>query len=192
MVNSFNLTYNLSWAFLKPAIHLLGTDFEVNGRENIPQDSRFIAAANHSSMMDIPAVVISLYPHRVRFIMKQSHSQGIVGKGYGLFNPIIANGAYFGREFYDVIQNNQTIGIFPEGTRSLDGKISRFKSGATKISEMLNLPILPLGISGTYENWPRNKLLPSGGKVTVNIGRQIEPGASVEYLHKQIKTLSGQ
>ncbi len=55
---------------------------------------------------------------------------------------------------------NHIIGVFPEGTRSVDGKISKVKDGATDIAIKKRWPIIPVGLVGFYEFWPKGKLMP--------------------------------
>ncbi len=64
--------------------------------------------------------------------------------------------------------------IFPEGTRSKDGKLHDFKAGAMVLAIKSAVPIVPVAILGTYEILPKGKLLMTPGKVQIRVGRPIE------------------
>jgi 1-acyl-sn-glycerol-3-phosphate acyltransferase len=64
--------------------------------------------------------------------------------------------------------------IFPEGTRSKDGKLYDFKAGAMVLAIKSGVPIVPVAILGTYEILPKGKLLMTPGKVQIRVGRPIE------------------
>jgi 1-acyl-sn-glycerol-3-phosphate acyltransferase len=64
--------------------------------------------------------------------------------------------------------------IFPEGTRSPDGKLHEFKAGAMLLAIKSGVPVVPVAIIGTYEILPKGKLLMKPGKVLIRIGQPIE------------------
>jgi long-chain acyl-CoA synthetase len=66
--------------------------------------------------------------------------------------------------------------VFPEGARSLDGKIKDFKKGVGIIAKELNVPIIPTAIHGTFEMLPPDKTFPRPAKVSVSFGKPIYPG----------------
>ncbi|MFA5252877.1 MAG: lysophospholipid acyltransferase family protein [Phycisphaerae bacterium] len=65
--------------------------------------------------------------------------------------------------------------IFPEGTRTLDGKISELKPGFGLLARKANVPIIPVVIDGSFECWPRHRAIPSPGKIDLIYGDPIEP-----------------
>ena len=64
--------------------------------------------------------------------------------------------------------------VFPEGERSMDGRLTRFKKGPAILSVELNAPIVPVGMRGTFEAWPRGGRL-KANKVEIVIGDPIPP-----------------
>lgn len=76
--------------------------------------------------------------------------------------------------------------IFPEGTRSKDGKIHDFKKGVSIFSEATNTPILFLYIDGNSSLWPKGKLIPRPGKLTIYVGPVHPPGPILE-VYSQYK-----
>lgn len=84
--------------------------------------------------------------------------------------------------------------MFPEGTRSRDGALGRFKPGAAAIAVRCRVPMLPLCIEGTYRCWPRTRLLPRPGRVAVAGGCLVEtegiaPDELTRRLRAQIEEL---
>ena len=71
------------------------------------------------------------------------------------------------REAARLLQAGQAVMIFPEGKRSVDGSIGRFKLGAFRLAASLGVPVLPVTISGGYASWPPDRMLPRPGKVGI-------------------------
>jgi 1-acyl-sn-glycerol-3-phosphate acyltransferase len=65
--------------------------------------------------------------------------------------------------------------IFPEGGRSFDGTLQEFKKGAAILSRELEIPAVPVGISGTYQVWPRDTIRIRPHKVEISIGKPLYP-----------------
>ena len=97
------------------------------------------------------------------------------------------------------LKHGRVLLIFPEGTRSIDGHVAEFKKGAAIMAYELGVPIVPVGIRGTFEAWPR------GGNfrfhaVEFHIGKPIDPStfaqaadpyaAITEKLQSEVKMLS--
>ena len=77
--------------------------------------------------------------------------------------------------------------IFPEGTRSQDGKLQPFKRGVTLLAENTKIPILFLFLEGTFDLWPKGKIFPHpGGKLTLHIG-PVHPSISSKDLYEKYK-----
>ncbi len=73
------------------------------------------------------------------------------------------------------LKAGKSLVIFPEGTRSPDGKLRRFKIGAFILAMRTGVPIVPVGISGSHKVLPKKSLKIKGGDITVRIGRPIQP-----------------
>jgi 1-acyl-sn-glycerol-3-phosphate acyltransferase len=84
------------------------------------------------------------------------------------------------------IKQGKNVIMFPEGTRSKNGKLAAFKSGAFHLALDAGVNIIPIHIEGTHEIWPAtsNKITP--GKLTVNIGKPIDTS---KYSKKTVKEL---
>ena len=79
-----------------------------------------------------------------------------------------------------VLRNKKVLCVFPEGTRSRDGRTKEFKKGVAIVARELNIPLIPVAIQGTYEVLPPGKAFPRPRKVSVTFGSPVQPG-SREY-----------
>jgi 1-acyl-sn-glycerol-3-phosphate acyltransferase len=73
----------------------------------------------------------------------------------------------------DALRAGELVGIFPEGTRSPDGRLYRGKTGVARMALEARVPIVPVAIQGTYEAWPYHRKLPKPGRVTIIIGTPL-------------------
>ncbi|MBZ0255028.1 1-acyl-sn-glycerol-3-phosphate acyltransferase, partial [bacterium] len=97
------------------------------------------------------------------------------------------------------IRKKKNLIIFPEGTRSIDGSIHKFKPGLGYMAKKLDVPIVPVYIHGTYFCLPKGKNVPKAGRVEVSIGspilsnsswRQLKNQDLSNYVHAQIINMS--
>jgi len=155
----YSIVRIISWILLK-----IFWGMEVKGTENIPNNGAVIIASNHISAFD-PFVLAASINREIYFISKKEAFKSVLGK-YLLTN---LNAFPVDRENVDVIafkkalkilQEGKILGIFPEGTRSLDGELQELKLGVIKIAMKTGVPVLPVGISGTHQICPRGKKFP--------------------------------
>jgi 1-acyl-sn-glycerol-3-phosphate acyltransferase len=169
---------------------LFGIHVTVTGRENIRRGQNYVYLANHSSHVDIP-VVMAAIPDQIRIILKKSLTR-IPIWGWALkaspfitidrSNPAAATESL--AEAVRKIRAGASILLFPEGTRTSDGKLQPFKRGAFRLAFDSKTPMLPVAITGTYDILSRGSgILPRfGGRVHVRIGEVIDPEAFTARL----------
>lgn len=153
---------------------------EVTGKENIAKGESYIFAANHQSAFDI-ILIYGCLPAYFKWIMKEELRHApVLGKACEKMNHIFidrssARASYRSiQKAKEILTCGTSVVIFPEGTRSRSGKLLPFKSGAFKMAESLDLPIIPVTIDGT-----RNIMGPSistlmPGKVRLVIHKPID------------------
>jgi 1-acyl-sn-glycerol-3-phosphate acyltransferases len=148
---------------------------EVVGRENISKNNSYVFVANHQGAFDI-FLIYGYLNHDFKWIMKKSlRNIPIVGKACEDANHIFiddsgAKGVKSSmQKAFKTLESGMSIVIFPEGSRTLDGKIHRFKKGAYQIADELEMPIVPLVIEGSYNVLKRGtlKLRPHKLKLTI-------------------------
>ncbi|MBQ2113612.1 MAG: 1-acyl-sn-glycerol-3-phosphate acyltransferase [Selenomonadales bacterium] len=146
---------------------------EVHGQENVPKEGGAIIAANHISLWD-PPFVGAFCPRRVSFMAKKELFENSV------FSSIITSlGAFpVNRGAADrnaiktaltVLGEGKCLGLFPEGTRSKNGKLGEPEAGIGLIAYKANVPIVPVAITGTNGKG----LFP---KFTIRFGKPIPAG----------------
>ena len=79
------------------------------------------------------------------------------------------------REAVRLLQAGEAVMIFPEGSRSLDGSIGRFKPGAFRLAVSVGAPVLPVTIAGGHASWPPGRLLPRPASMTITYHPLVYP-----------------
>ncbi len=169
-------------------LYILGCRVKFSGFEKIPANRPLIIVANHQSMYDIPAVVHGFRKHYPRFISKIELSKHIPSISYNLKHGKSAlidrkHGAQAVKEIFRlgqlIQQHNQAACIFPEGTRSKDGKVKRFMPAGvnTLLRAAPAAVIVPFVIDGHSRLMEKGYFpLQFGQKITYTVLDPIEPG----------------
>lgn len=171
--------------------------FNMTGLENIPAQGPFIMAANHQSYLDGMFVMSTLPNNLIRhtfFTAKESH----VTKPLAIYlarrlNVIVLRQGNIKSSILQVgkaLKRGENIIIFPEGTRTEDGKIADFKKTFAILSVELGIPVIPLTIKGAYEAMPKHQKIPSRGNVSVTVHKPIKPeGLDYDQLTETTKKI---
>jgi 1-acyl-sn-glycerol-3-phosphate acyltransferase len=147
--------------------------------DEIPKTGPVIIAANHSSNLDVPVLGSSLMPRigrRFQWLGKRELFDwpvvGWIAREGGVH--AIERGAADVEAFRlaaRLLDDGHALFVFPEGTRSHDGKLGEGRDGVSVLALRTGAPIVPVGVTGSYERWPRGQKLPHpGGRVTVRVG----------------------
>lgn len=138
--------------------------FEVGGLDNLPREVPFILAPNHLSFVD-PFLLVAALPRRVYrrifFVGYSAYFQGLVlGTVARLLRTVpIDQSRHLERAMQaaaEGLRRGMVLGIFPEGGRSHDGTVKKFRRGAGILARRLEVPVIPVGLWGSYEMWPRD------------------------------------
>ena len=173
---------------LHPVVTPLATAIwrpQVVGAHNVPMSGGVILASNHLSFAD--SVVIPLTaPRQVAFLAKAEYFTGTGIKGWvsrewftGVGSiPVNRDDARAAQESLDLalthIQGGGAFGIYPEGTRSRDGRLYRGRTGVAWLALQSGCPVVPVALTGTDQIQPVGARLPRRAKVRVEFGRPIE------------------
>lgn len=155
-------------------IWLSFTRVKIEGQENILPNQSYVFAANHSSVFDI-VVLLAYLPIQFRWLAKESlFKMPVWGwcmtwAGYIPLNRTNAReGLKSLNQAAEQIRNGKSVIVFPEGTRSDDGKIGEFKRGVFTLAAKAGQPIIPVAISGANRVMPARSLsLHPGKKIKV-------------------------
>jgi 1-acyl-sn-glycerol-3-phosphate acyltransferase len=156
----------------------------VRGRENVPSTGAFIIASNHLSFIDSMAIPL-MAPRRVGYLAKAEYFTGTGVRGWFTRTLFTALGALpverqthrAAQEALDtamsVLAAGGGFGIYPEGTRSRDGRLARGKTGVAWLALTADCPVVPVGITGTDRIQPIGASWPRPHRFTVTFGEPL-------------------
>jgi 1-acyl-sn-glycerol-3-phosphate acyltransferase len=146
--------------------------------ERIPATGPVVILANHESHFDPVLIGVSTW-RPLSFLARKSLFQGPFGLLIRSLNAIPLDrdgGGIAGlREAIGRLKGGEATLIFPEGTRTDDGTLREFRPGFGILARRSRATIVPAGIQGAFQAWPRQSRWPRPGRVTVHIGRPIPP-----------------
>ena len=148
------------------------------GRDNIPKKGPFVLISNHQSFLD-PMLCGGPIKRRVSFLARESLFNhwlfGRMIRSVGTI-PVRLGEADISamRRVIDVLKKGRGVCLFPEGTRSEDGRITPFKPGFGLLCRRGKAAVVPVVIDGAFECWPRHKKLFTRGNIAVCYGRPID------------------
>ncbi|APS22875.1 lysophospholipid acyltransferase family protein [Streptomyces parvus] len=176
--------YILKYVVLGPVLRLLFRP-RIEGLENIPEDGAAIVAGNHLSFSDhflMPAIL----KRRITFLAKAEYftGPGIKGRLTAAFFrsagqiPVDRSGKDAGqaaiREGLGVLDKGELLGIYPEGTRSHDGRLYKGKVGVAVMAITAGVPVIPCAMLGTFEIQPPGQKLPKIKQVAIRFGEPLD------------------
>jgi len=164
----------IAWFLCKALFRL-----KVSGRCNIPKEGGAIIAANHSSYIDPVAIAVAV-PRRISWIVRKDVYDVWWLKGLFASTGMIREGGSV-EKAVKLLEQGGLVGIFPEGTRSPDGKLGAGRRGASVMALTAGVPVIPCGITGAFEAYPRGAVFPKSSPVKVSIGKPIA-GTSPEVI----------
>lgn len=168
------------WGWL--TIHLFLLPLKVRGHENIDKKTSYVFVANHQGAFDI-FIILGFLGRNFKWMLKASLRHA----------PLIGRACYdAGYIFVDksgpkaikqtidrarnILQGGTSLVVFPEGSRSWDGRMIAFKKGAFQLADQLQMPVVPLTITGSFEVYPRtHKGFVNFHPLTLTIHKPITP-----------------
>jgi len=151
---------------------------EVHGLEHVPREGAYLLVANHISNLD-PPFIGSTVGHRtgrvIHFMAKSEIRRWpLVGFLAGAAGVIFVRRGEGDRAAQRLamgaLLGGKPVAIFPEGTRSRDGRLREPKAGAALLATRAGVPLLPVGITGTHRIFPGRSRFPHRSRVTIRVG----------------------
>jgi 1-acyl-sn-glycerol-3-phosphate acyltransferase len=208
----------ISYLFLKatvgPFLRVLGRP-RVYGLQHVPADGGAILASNHLSFLDSLFLAL-VVRRRVTFLAKSEYFttpgvRGLLKRAFFTASGQVSidrnnerRAAEGMRRAIDLLRQGELLGIYPEGTRSPDGRLYRGKTGVARVALGAPAPVLPVAMTGTFQILPANRRVPRLGRVEIRIGPPVDltgcdglTGADLRRAHtdeimRAIGKLSGQ
>lgn len=187
----------------------------VIGRRNVPKTGAVILASNHLSFID-SVVIPVVAPRRIQFLAKSYYFEGQGVSGWikrrffaGIGAVGVRRGA--GQDSQDaleaskgILESGNAFAVYPEGTRSRDGRLYRGRTGVAWLALTTGAPVVPVGLIGTERLQPVGSKVPAFARVTVAFGAPIDVStfgpatsgrarrAATDAIMTEIQRLTGQ
>lgn len=176
--------YSILKSILEPSLGLIFRP-EIQGLEHVPAEGAAILASNHLSFSDsifMPLVV----PRRVTFLAKSEYftGKGVKGRATSVFFhalgqvPVDRSGGKAGEEALTtglrILDQGDLLGIYPEGTRSPDGRLYRGRTGIARLALESGVPVIPVAMINTDKIQPPGRVVPKIMRVGVHFGAPLD------------------
>lgn len=207
------LLYTIGQYTVGPAIRLALRP-TVEGMEHVPATGGAVLAGNHLSVAD-EYIMGAVIPRHIAFWAKSEYFNGTGVRGWAMKSLMRGLGAIeVNREggraaltaldaAIPALRGGDLVGVYPEGTRSPDGRLYRGRTGAARLALLAEVPIIPVGLLGTEKLQPIGSKIPRiGVRVTIRFGKPMDftgkpfdssgLRAITDEVMRAIKALTGQ
>jgi len=190
-----DLLYRMGVGVGLAGVRLVGVKVEVVGSEKLDWRRTYIFMCNHVSNLD-PPIVIPVMPRRTSVLVKKELFRvPLLGWAMRLASLVPVDrrnreAAIASLRFAaDVLRSGVNMTIWPEGTRSPDGRLLPFKRGPFHLAMETGVPIVPITLAGTHEIWRKGEFAIHPGTATVVFHEPIDPAAyaSLEDLIEAVR-----
>jgi len=171
------MAYFFTKVLLYPLMRLLFVK-KIIGLDNLPKKTPYVLAANHASYIDGVLMFLTLLWHKnkpVHILIYKKFFKTRFKRFIFLtwYKQMQANHSV--DQAVEYLENDEIVGIFPEGGRTKDGKMQKVKhTGLAVMALETGLPVVPMGIEGSYDLWSRYRKWPKFNRlVTIRIGKPM-------------------
>ena len=173
------MIYQLTAAILMPFTMFIIKS--ISGLDNVPKKGAFILASNHCSYLDviIPVIFAKYFKRKVHYLGKEKLFESWLGNKFYTACGLILLDREKGvktalKTALKSLKEGNVIGIFPEGGRSRDGRLQRGKTGVARLALAARVPVVPVGLIGTFDLMPPGRVIPKfKKKVKMNFGKPL-------------------
>ena len=174
---SGNTAHRCARAWARLILRTTGVRVRVNGLDRVQPGRSYVFAANHQSIYDIPILFASI-PFQLRIVAKDSLGR-IPFMGWHLHRAghLLVDrkrpGADIVEKMRRLVGESSSLIVFPEGTRSVDGAVGRFKKGPFMVAADAGLPVVPVSIAGSRHVMTKGRLMVQPGMVELTLHEPI-------------------
>jgi 1-acyl-sn-glycerol-3-phosphate acyltransferase len=182
-----------AWSWL--ILATTGVDVAVQGLDRVVPGKTYVFVANHQSIYDIPCLFWSI-PFQLRIIAKESlGSFPVLGPHLKRTGHMLVDRKNPDRSGIlgwasRLTSNGLSLIIFPEGTRSRDGLLGKFKGGSILLAMQAGLPLVPISVVGSRHVMKKGELTTRPGQVTLIVHEPIETALNTEPSVKEVRDLA--
>jgi 1-acyl-sn-glycerol-3-phosphate acyltransferase len=183
-----------AWSWL--ILATTGVDVEVRGLERLTPGTTYIFVSNHQSIYDIP-VIFWHVPWQLRIIAKASLGRfpflgwHLSRTGHLLVDRRRPDPLGILRRWKGLVSQGLSLIVFPEGTRSPDGNVGRFKGGSFLLAIQAGLPLVPVSVSGSRHVMLKNRLMTCPGQVRLVVHDPVAT-TGLDATAENARRLAGQ
>jgi 1-acyl-sn-glycerol-3-phosphate acyltransferase len=177
----------------------LGFSLRIEGRRHVPRTGPALLIANHQSYLDPVLVGLASRRRLVYLSRKSLFSHPLFARLIRSYNAVPIDQEGIGieglRRVTQQLHEGRAVIVYPEGERSPDGKIHALKPGIHLLLKRTPVPVVPVGIAGAYDAWPRSRSWPvpaplflPAGKATlaVSVGRPLDARKFVDWPRERV------
>ena len=181
IVGNADRLYDAAMFLARAGVRLAGVRVEIVGLDRFDPTKTYIYMSNHTSNID-PPIVVPAVPRRSSVLVKKELFRvPILGRAMHLGHLVPVDRS--NREAAiasveraaEVMRSGLNMTVFPEGTRSYDGRLLPFKKGPFHLAMETGFPVVPMTISGSHEVWPKGRFGITAGTVTLHFHDPIDP-----------------
>lgn len=181
LTGNANPLYHTSIRLAKLGVLLAGVKIEVRGLEHLEAGHNYIFMSNHASNLD-PPLLIPVIPGRCSVLVKKELFRiPVLGTGMRVAQLVSVDrgdqeaAIESAHAAIKVLRQGLHMVIYPEGTRTGDGRLLPLKKGPFHLAMDSGVPVVPVTLLGTYESWPRTRFALKPGTATVVFHPPIDP-----------------
>jgi 1-acyl-sn-glycerol-3-phosphate acyltransferase len=169
----------------------------IEGRGHLPRSGGYLLAAKHQSFIDIP-LIAAVVPGHVCFVARdtlaRSRVLGFIIRSCGAV--LVRRNTSDRRALREIaahLARGDRVAMFPEGTRTPDGRVKAFRGGALLAARMAGAPVVPTAIRGAFDALPRQRRILRPARVSVTFGAPLDPRApdALERLQAAVEAMVG-
>ncbi|MCC7085389.1 MAG: 1-acyl-sn-glycerol-3-phosphate acyltransferase [Pirellulales bacterium] len=188
-----SLAKRLWYDFLRISCRMLSVlmfRIRVRGRDRIPAAGSLVVLSNHQSHLD-PVLVGLSFDRRLNYLARDTlfnfvpfrwliHSLDAI--------PLDREGIGLGglKESLKRLKAGEALLIFPEGTRTRDGEVGEIKPGFLALARRSRAALLPVGMDGAFDSWPRKNPLPQPAVIHIQIGQPLSPEQFTDWSDDEL------